>query len=1051
MGPLLGQVAGQAVKQVKGDVDHGFSVNYVSAQAQTAAYDNYDCMCASRGSRLRASTSANASSTEQDQWIIDSGATHHVSPDVDVVTHKTGCSGPGKLVVGDGVSLSVGLVRSKIMKYASRILLVNDLLHVPGITQNLLSVSKFARDNNVVFELCAQSCCVRDAISGEAVVLITFGIEACCIGKSRKLPFSDSKTAYAKPFNWSQALNTFKVFQQMAATQFGLAVKAVQSDWGGEYRSLSTILLREWIEYRVACPHTYEQNGVVERKHRHVIELALVLLAQAAMPLRYWYYAAATAVFLINRLPTRVLEGLSPCEKLFEKKPDYGFMRVFGCKYFPHLWLFQQHKLDFRSQPCTFLGYSPQHKGYLCLATNGRIYITRHVVFDEFVFPFAGIGESSNMNQVNKQKSAELEVVTDVRQLNANTFGSSQGTTSANMDMDGLTETVPQEMVNESEDVMGGNSGHMHHNLSGRGEPSPETVTPNLGESSLGAASREGVHVGGVTTEAVELANLRQSVATTDLVDNATSSSDSNSYGVVNRHSMMTRSKCDIFKPKVYVASCAEMEPLNVHEVVQSPHWKAAVLAEFEALRKNGTWTLVKLPEGRSVVGYKWLFKLKKNPYGSINRYKARLVAKGYSQMPGYDFGETFSPVVRFTTLNIVLSLAVTNDWQLRQVDVNNAFMYGDLHEEVFMQQPPSFEQVAADGSPLVCRLEKAMYGLRQAPRNWHDKLKNYLLKIGFKESSADTSLFVCWEGSNCVYILVYVDDIVLTGNSNEKIEEVVKFLGREFALKDLGDLHYFLGIEVKRSGSSLVLSQRKFILELLMKTKISTVNPASTPMFASAKLSHDTGTLLLDAYEYRSIVGALLYLVGTINHGLVIAPAVAGFNIVAFADADWAASADDRKSISGYCVYVGDNLVLWNSKKQKSVFRSTMEAEYRSVADVTAETTWVNSLLNDLGVARQKTPIVWCDNSSVVAMTANPVYHAKSKHVELDVHFVREKVALKQVLINYVPGSHHVAYGFTKPLAAARFEVFKARVNVQSFLWREEEEAGRMLNDEPT
>ncbi|KAE8661079.1 Soluble inorganic pyrophosphatase [Hibiscus syriacus] len=866
---------GQEVELVKGEVDHGFSVNFMSAQAHTVAYDNYDCMCASRGSRLRASTSANASTTEQDQWIIDFGSTHHITPDADIVTHKTGCSGPGKLVVGDGVSLSVGLVGSTTMNSASRVLLVNDLLHVPGITQNLLSVSKLLettmwclnsmhkvvvfvmqlvdrRLGHATYETVASVCKAIDVQVNKNVNTV---YEAYCIGKSHKLPFSNSKTVYAKPFQlvyidiWGPAhvaSNGYRYYLSFIDAYSRHTWVYFLKD------SLSTLLLRERIEHRVACPHISEQNGVVERKHRHVIELVLVLLAQAVMPLRY-YSTSLNFVHNLARFLAIVLSTKAIC-----------------------------------------------------------------------------VRESSNMNQVNKQKSVELEVVTDVCQLNGNTFGSSQGTTSANMDIVGLTETIPQEMVNENEDVMGENSDHMDQNLSGRGEPSPETATPNL------------------------------SVATTDLVDSATSSSDSNGSGVVNRHSMMTRSKCGIFKPKVYVASCAEMKPLNVHEAIQSPHWKAAVLAELEALRKNGTWTLVKLPECRSVVGCKWLFKLKKNPDGSI---------------------------------------IVTNDCQLRQVDVNNAFLHGDLHEEVFIHQPPGFEQVAADGSLLVCRLEKAMYGLCQAPRNWHDKLKNCLLKIGFKESSADTSLFVCWEWSNCVYILVYVDNNVLTGNSNEKIEEVVKFLIREFALKDLGDLHYFLGIEVKRSGSSLVLNQRKFILELLMKTKMSTANPASTPMLASVKLSHDTGTLLPDVYEYRSIVGALLYayharpdITFSVNKAAQYMHAPRLEHLAAV------------KRILSYCVYVGDNLVLWSSKKQKSVSRSTMEAEYRSVADVTAETT-------------------------VVAMTANPVYHAKSKHVELDVHFVREKVALKQVLINYVPGSHQVADGFTKPLVAARFEVFKARV----------------------
>ncbi|KAE8683492.1 hypothetical protein F3Y22_tig00111207pilonHSYRG00167 [Hibiscus syriacus] len=747
--------------QVENEACRVFSANFV---ANTTTYDKCACMYSSKGYRLHDSTGADKLVVEQDQWVIDFGATHHVTPYTSVVTRKTGCSGPGTLVVGDGALLPVNLVGSTFMKSASRVLLVNDLLHVPGITQNFLSVSKFARDNNVVLEFYAQGCCVRDAVNGEVILQ----------GRMEEGLYVFPSTTVSR---------------------------VVQSDWGGEYRSLSVVLVKEGIVHCVAC-----------QIHRSRIVLS-------------------------------------------KESIDTSL-----------------------SLPC------PQHKGYMCLAVSGRIYVSRHVIFDEFTFPFARVAGSSNTSVSNKQRYAKLE-----------------------------------EAVNAGEDSVDGNSGHLGQ------------IVVDMGETSLEAAAQqdineEGGEVG--TAEALEPTNQRKSVAVTGSLDNVSHLRDDNDASYLNRHSMLKKSKCRIFKPKLYMASYDDMKPLNIHEAIKSPHWRATFHVEIEALRRNGTWTLVKLPEERSVVGCKWLFKLKKNPDGSISS--------------GQICNVECSP---FTSCY---------EWLA----------------------PPGFEQVAADGSPLVCRLKKVLYGLREAPQNWHDKLKKCLVKIRFKKFSAYTSLFVCWEDGQCVYILMYVDDIVLTGSSNKQIEEVVKLLGSEFALKDLGDLHYFLGIE--------------------------------------------------DAYEYRSIVvkRILRYLVGIINHGLVIAPAVVGFNVVAFADTDWAANIDDRKSVSGYCAFVGDNLVMWNSKKQKSVSRSTMEAEYRSVVDVNAETTWVNALLSDLGVA--------------------------SKHVEVDVHFVHEKVALKQVLVNYVPGSHQVADGFTMPLVTARFEVFKARVNVQStFLWEEEEEVGRMLNDE--
>ncbi|KAK9038646.1 hypothetical protein V6N11_023503 [Hibiscus sabdariffa] len=454
----------------------------------------------------------------------------------------------------------------------------------------------------------------------------------------------------------------------------------------------------------------------------------------------------------------------------------------------------------------------------------------------------------------------------------------------------------------------------------------------------------------------------------------------SSSVHVQNCHLMVTRSTKGIFKPKIFFA-CSTEEPGSVHQALDDPLWKEAVLAEYDALQRNNTWKLVLLPEGRKAVSCKWLFKIKRNADGSMARYKARLVAKGFSQMPGQDYSDTFSLVVKTTTVNVVLSLAVKYGRRLHQVDVNNAFLNGELGEDVYMEQPPGFEVSAVDGS------------------------------------------------SNYVYILVYIDDIIITRKRDEEVEEVVKSLSEKFALKDLGELSYFLGVEVQRTEGELILSQRKYILELLERTKMTQAKLASTPLIVTSKLTKDEGSLIEDARGFRSIVGALLYLNhtrpdiafavnkvaqfmhapreahweavkrilkylnGTLNFGLVFRCDKLETGLVAFADADWGSNLNDRRSISGYCVYLGNNLVSWGSKKQKSVSRSTTEAEYRSVADVVSEIVWLKALLTDMGVTMRESPVVWSDNTSTVAMSANPVFHAKSKHVELDIHFIRENV----------------------------------------------------------
>ena len=271
---------------------------------------------------------------------------------------------------------------------------------------------------------------------------------------------------------------------------------------------------------------------------------------------------------------------------------------------------------------------------------------------------------------------------------------------------------------------------------------------------------------------------------------------------------------------------------------------------------RNQTWTLVKTPDSRKPIGCKWVFRTKENPDGSVNRYKARLVAKGFHQRAGSDFQETFSPVIKPVTVRTVLTIAVTNKWIIQQIDVNNAFLNGTLEEEVFMQQPPGF---AASDKSLVCRLNKAIYGLKQAPRAWFDKLKSALLQHGFQASRCDPSLFLLHQGKLQIMVLVYVDDIIITGNSTSFITSLIKLLNDKFSLKQLGQLDYFLGIQVSHlPNGSILLSQTKYLTDLLSKVNMLNANAMPTPMASTSKLSKVGSIPVEDPTQFRSVVGAL-------------------------------------------------------------------------------------------------------------------------------------------------------------------------------------------------
>jgi hypothetical protein len=278
-----------------------------------------------------------------------------------------------------------------------------------------------------------------------------------------------------------------------------------------------------------------------------------------------------------------------------------------------------------------------------------------------------------------------------------------------------------------------------------------------------------------------------------------------------------TRLQSRIRKPKVYTDgtirySCLTPsgEPENLNEAFGDKHWKEAMDLEYSALMKNKTWHLVPPRKGTNIIVCKWVYKIKRKADGSLDRYKARLVAKGFKQRYGIDYEDTFSPVVKATTIRVILYVAVSRGWSLRQLDVQNAFLHGVLEEEVYMRQPPGYEDKSLPN--YVCKLDKALYGLKQAPRAWYSRLSMKLQSLGFKPSRADTSLFFYNKGNISMFVLIYVDDIIVASSMPSATTTLLSDLNKEFALKDLGNLHYFLGIEVNKVSDGIILSQENML-----------------------------------------------------------------------------------------------------------------------------------------------------------------------------------------------------------------------------------------------
>ncbi|KAM7506655.1 hypothetical protein LguiA_017108 [Lonicera macranthoides] len=490
--------------------------------------------------------------------------------------------------------------------------------------------------------------------------------------------------------------------------------------------------------------------------------------------------------------------------------------------------------------------------------------------------------------------------------------------------------------------------------------------------------------------------------------------------------------------------------PNSVQEASNDPTWKAAMDEEMRSLKKNGTWNIVELPPGKRLVGCKWVYTVKHKADGTIKRYKARLVAKGYTQTHGIDCLETFAPVAKINTVRVLLSLATNLDWLLQQFDVKNAFLHGDLEEKVYMEFPSGYE-VPVEHRNKVCKLKKSLYGLKQSPRAWFGRFTRSMRKFGYKQSNSDHTLFLKRCNGNITALIVYVDDMVVTGNDLQEREALKKYLSREFEMKDLGELKYFLGIEVSRSSKGIFQSQRKYALDLLYETGMSACQPSETPMEEGLKLEIETDQVPVDKGRYQRLVGRLMYLAHTrpdisyalsivsqfmhnpeekhmtavmkiISYlkaspgkGILFTKSSDTLKVEGYTDVDWAGNISDRRSTSGYFTFVGGNLVTWRSKKQNVVARSSAEAEYRGMAMGVQELLWLKFLLTDLGYPPREPMVLYCDNKAACDIAQNPVQHDRTKHVEVDRFFIKEKLEENVVDVPHIRSEDQLANVLTK------------------------------------
>ncbi|KAL7290151.1 hypothetical protein TKK_0015865 [Trichogramma kaykai] len=829
----------------------------------------------------------------------------------------------------------------------------------------------------------------------------------------------------------AQVTDKFIEFKNFVENQTGLTIKELQSDGGKEYNNnrQNTLLKDAGIKRRFTVPHTPQQNGLAERKNRTLVETARCLLLQSGLPASFWAEAIHTANYIRNRCYSETV-GCTPFEKWTGRKPSISHMRSFGEKNHVLNKSPTKGKFDRRGLEGIFLGYSDDSKAFRVWLTKAKkIIASRDVKFSGTSgnpSPSSEISTGGG-NQISATKENTVDLLTELK------VATPEVNETANEDHDDAAQDidiheVPDSSLNEEPDFYG--------------FPSSNEDTNEFEKFDF---------------------TLPSSSQSDDVSPN-----DRITYR--RRHDEDT------------TESAMSAREVDFGEALRGPDkaaWFRAIQEEIKCLIDNDTWTVVKKPSNARLVGCRTVLRNKLNPDGSLCRRKARLVAQGFSQIPGVDFLETFAPVARLDSLRILSAIAAKHDLKLYQSDVVTAYLHGELHTELFMQPPKMLAEILGSiatsekdsttvnkakamladlkkGKPIACKLKKAIYGLRQSGRRWHEKINNALMKLGLRPTESDPCLYVD-SRDKFTFVLLYVDDILFASNNESRVREIKKNLAREFNLKDMGLATYCLGIEIEQTGTSISLCQSGYIGKILSRFGMADCKPVSTPITTGIKLepnkSHKS-----DSLPYRELIGALMYLSvgirpdithavswlsqfnscfdkthwaaakrvlrylkGTSNVKLVYSKDKDGLK--GFADADWGSDISDRRSYTGYVFTLSNGAVSWYSKKQKSVALSSTESEYMSLSDASKEAIYLSRLLKELGFSHSAKTVLYNDNQSAGKLATNPIFHARSKHIDIRAHFVRDALKSGKFELKYLPTEEMTADILTKALPKAKTE----------------------------
>jgi transposase InsO family protein len=878
----------------------------------------------------------------------------------------------------------------------------------------------------------------RSEIPGERTMSDVWGpARTESIGKSKYfITFTDDAMRLCTVLflkNKGEAASKIKSYFAVIERKFGKAPKYLRIDNGKE---LINKEIEKWAEengivIETTAPYSPAQNGVAERFNRTLLEIGRAMLIAKGLPAFLWPEAIAHAAYIRNRSPTRALNGITPFEGWTGEKPDVSHFREFGCD----VWVLNQgvkeSKLAPKSKKMKFMGFVDGAKAIRYYDPSTRtIKISRNIAFNE--------------NEEPKEISSTI-------------------------DLPGLQSEGEQEGQKEENRLQ-----------------TSETSPPTKPSESLPSNNNENSQEITYPPRPKKLIDYRKlnnpkaqpSKRIIEQPPDVTRPTKSSSAKQISKE----QAEANI--ATAYIAAVKENEddnpeslPNNIKECQESnewPQWQEAIQTELNQHEAMGTWELVDLPPGREAIGNRWTFIRKRNENGDIVLHKARLVAQGFTQRPGMDYNETgtFAPVMKFDTVRTLLALAAINNWELKQMDVKGAYLNGKIKEEIYMKQPSGYN----DGSRRVCKLKRTIYGLKQAGNVWNQEFDKTMKEFGYTRLRSDYCAYLKREENNFSIVIVWVDDILAIANDPKVNDEIEQALKTKYQIKVIGEPTLLLGIHIIRDREKgiIKLSQRHYIERLLRRFGMEKANPVTIPLDkdvvsslyepveepedqrGSLAFATMIGSLMYAAHATRPDIlypvillsqftrnpapvhwtaakRILRYLKGTIDLTLTYGGENQTWTpeVTQYVDSDWGSN-PHRKSISGYVFKIAGGAIAWSSKKQSTVALSSTEAEYVAATQATKHVLWQGYLYDELGIERQIPTILWTDNQGAISISNNPGSHAKTKHIDIALHFLRDHVENGDLEIKYIHTDNNVADILTKPIPNPKYQKHVKGLGVQ-------------------